>query len=236
MNGSALEAFAERLSRRAPVTSSAPFLSHRVSGCHALTWGNTRIWHVNGTAGAAADGSIAPGGRPADAQGPRPGPLAGPQPRAPRPAERPRGQRGDGRELRRPARGRRHREGPGTVHVPAVRGPRAGRYPVNPWNAERRAVNACPGRCSRASRYAAAGPGQPGPFGESRALPKTRARASCGLARSLLVSRGSSFRSRSRRCRLGGPGPHRRCVPGRRVLVAGGAPGCRSGCGGRPSP
>jgi hypothetical protein len=53
---------------------------HQVSGCHAPTWGITRIWHVNGTAGAAAESSIAPGGRPADAQGTRPGPLAGPQP------------------------------------------------------------------------------------------------------------------------------------------------------------
>jgi hypothetical protein len=40
-------------------------------------------------------------------------------------------------------------------------------------------------------------------------------------------------RPRARRCRSGGPGSPRRCVPGRRVLPAGGAPGRGSGCGGR---
>ena len=43
-------------------------------------------------------------------------------------------------------------------------------------------------------------------------------------------------RSRARRCRSGGPGSPRRCVPGRPVLAGGGAPGRGSGCGGRSSP
>ena len=45
----------------------------------------------------------------------------------------------------------------------------------------------------------------------------------------------SAFRSRSRRYGQGGLGLRRRCVPGGWLLVAGGAPGCDSGCGGRPS-
>jgi hypothetical protein len=49
-------------------------------------------------------------------------------------------------------------------------------------------------------------------------------------------ARGHLFRSRTRRCRSGRPGSPRRCVPGRPVLAAGGAPGCGSGCGGRSSP
>jgi hypothetical protein len=43
-------------------------------------------------------------------------------------------------------------------------------------------------------------------------------------------------RSRARRCRSAGSGSPRRCVPGRLVLAAGGAPGRGSGCGGRSSP
>ena len=43
-------------------------------------------------------------------------------------------------------------------------------------------------------------------------------------------------RSRARRCRSGGPGSRRRCVPARPVRAAGGVPGCGSGCGGRSSP
>jgi len=41
---------------------------------------------------------------------------------------------------------------------------------------------------------------------------------------------------RSRRCRSAEPALLRRCVPGRWTPAAGGAPGCGSGCGGRPSP
>jgi hypothetical protein len=102
----------------------------------------------------------------------------------------------------------------------------------------RPSIRGPPGRLEHHGRYFTG----PGPLrgGLGRGQPRpSRSSASprrCPHHRPERPAHWHRVRSWTRRCRSGGPGSRRRCVPARPVRAAGGLPGCGSGCGGRSSP